>query len=271
MTSTWVDAGDVKGNVTRGRPGDIVSERIKLITLWGLAIFNLRRGIVNETRRLRTWDHFPVVVKIDGKESKGKKGKKGLAGWIPKTENDGQKFQEQVLCPAASREWMHDDGEGGLEALQARLEGAAAEVKATTTTTRNKNKFEVQVQDSGRDHGDGGGAVQESLTPEGSPPIKQDCAETCTDNGFALRKNYDEKIETLEVQAERVRYQRCTDYNRPGLACTGEVQCIGRLIGGRDAAMFTNGNCVRGHTGSRSGSKVSAALQRHGEFYVWYC
>ena len=44
--------------------------------------------------RLRTWDRFPVVVKIDGKELRVKKGKKGWAGWIPKSEDEKQKFQE---------------------------------------------------------------------------------------------------------------------------------------------------------------------------------
>ena len=38
---------------------------------------------------------------------------------------------------------MNDDGEGGLEVLQARLEGAVAEVKATTTATRNRNNFKI--------------------------------------------------------------------------------------------------------------------------------
>ena len=53
--------------------------------------------------------------------------------------------------------------EGGLEALQARLE-EAAEVKATTTATWNKNK----IQDSERDQEDGdrGGEMQESCPQE---------------------------------------------------------------------------------------------------------
>ena len=38
---------------------------------------------------------------------------------------------------------MNDDGEGGLDALQARLEGAAAEVNATATAIRNRNKFKI--------------------------------------------------------------------------------------------------------------------------------
>ena len=38
---------------------------------------------------------------------------------------------------------MNDVGEGGLEVLQARLEGAVAEVKATTTATRNQNNSKI--------------------------------------------------------------------------------------------------------------------------------
>ena len=49
--------------------------------------------------------------------------------------------------------------EGGLEALQVRLEGAAAEVKATTRAARNKNKFKIP-------DGDGGGEIEESHTEE---------------------------------------------------------------------------------------------------------
>ena len=37
---------------------------------------------------LRTWDHFPVVVRIDGKELGAKKCKKGFAGWTPKSEDE---------------------------------------------------------------------------------------------------------------------------------------------------------------------------------------
>ena len=34
------------------------------------------------------WDHFPVEVKIDGKELRVKMGKKGWARWIDKTEGE---------------------------------------------------------------------------------------------------------------------------------------------------------------------------------------
>ena len=59
--------------------------------------------MVFDKARLRTWDLFPVVVKIDGKELRVRKGKKGWAGWIPKTEGEETNFQELVLCPEGSR------------------------------------------------------------------------------------------------------------------------------------------------------------------------
>ena len=66
-----------------------------------------------------------------------------IAGWIPKCEDERQKFQELALCLNGSREWIGDEQEGGLETLQARLKESAAEVKATTTATRNNYKFKV--------------------------------------------------------------------------------------------------------------------------------
>ena len=48
---------------------------------------------MNKTK-LRTCDHFPVVMKSDGNELKVKKWKKGWAGWIPKTEWEKKEFQE---------------------------------------------------------------------------------------------------------------------------------------------------------------------------------
>ena len=127
---------------------------------------------------------------MDGKELKVKKAKKGWAGWIPQTENDRQKFQELVHCPAGSCEWMNDCGEGGLEVSQARLEGAAAEVKATTTANRNKNKFKIpneiremaaaaQCRGSRKKEGieeKGTKKPEDNLTPEGEPsPEARSC------------------------------------------------------------------------------------------------
>ena len=67
----------------------------------------------------------------------------GLGGVDSKSEDEKRKFQEFVLCPNWSRDWVGGGQEGGLEALQAKLEDAAAKVKATTTATSNKNKFKV--------------------------------------------------------------------------------------------------------------------------------
>ena len=49
--------------------------------------------------RFRTLDHFPVIVKIEGKDLRTKKRVKGWAGWIPRSEVQNSKFQERVLCP----------------------------------------------------------------------------------------------------------------------------------------------------------------------------
>ena len=80
---------------------------------------------LNKTR-LRTWDHFPVVVKIDGKELRVKRRKKGWAGWIPKSRS----------CRRGRRERRRRSRQPGMR---------------------------EQVRDSGRDHedGDGGGKMQE--------------------------------------------------------------------------------------------------------------
>ena len=96
---------------------------------------------LNKTR-IRTWVHFPVVVKIDRREMRVRKGKKG-AGWTPVSEDEERKFQELCLCPGGSRSWCDANEVGGLEALQARLEGAAVVIKGTTMASRNKTKFMV--------------------------------------------------------------------------------------------------------------------------------
>ena len=81
-----------------------------------------------------------------------KRGKKGWAGWIPKTEDDRQKFQKLALSPNGSREWV-GDGHGGGGGGQGIYDG---------------NQEQEQVQDSGRDQdaGDDGGEMQESLPKE---------------------------------------------------------------------------------------------------------
>ena len=42
--------------------------------------------------RLRTWDHFPVIVNIEGRDVKTKKVVIGWAGWIPRSEAERSKF-----------------------------------------------------------------------------------------------------------------------------------------------------------------------------------
>ena len=78
-----------------------------------------------------------MVVKFDGKELAVRKGKKGWAGWFPEAEDERLMFKRRALCPGRSRASVKDDQEGELEALQGRLEEAAA-VKVTTTATRNQ-------------------------------------------------------------------------------------------------------------------------------------
>ena len=67
----------IPSSATPGVPGDPASARINFFSMtwyW------------NKTR-LRSWDHFPVLVlEIGGKDLGVKKGMKGWAGWIPKSE-----------------------------------------------------------------------------------------------------------------------------------------------------------------------------------------
>ena len=90
--------------------------------------------------RLRTRDHFPVVVKIDGKGLRAKKGKNIWAGWIPRSEDEKIKFQELVLCSGDGREGMLR-GAVGWWRCTSDWKMRWRRVKATTTAMRNKNKF----------------------------------------------------------------------------------------------------------------------------------
>ena len=90
--------------------------------------------------RLRTWDRFPVIVKIEGRALRTKKGVKVWVGWIPGSEGEKSKFHELVLCPGGDRTEILEDGRDGLVALHERREEAAAAVKATTGS-RNRNKL----------------------------------------------------------------------------------------------------------------------------------
>ena len=100
--------------------------------------------------RFRTWDHFPVITRIEGRELKTKNPIKGWAGWVP-CQKQRRKFQEIVLCPRSE----HGEGdqreteEGNRLALQhERLVGAAPEVKATTTSSQ-ENGLEKERRSGG--------------------------------------------------------------------------------------------------------------------------
>ena len=47
--------------------------------------------------RIRTWEHFPVITRVEGREIRTKKRVKGWAGWTPVSEGEMVKFQELVL------------------------------------------------------------------------------------------------------------------------------------------------------------------------------
>ena len=80
VTSTWVDANGLgECHTCRGWGSRIRNEQINYIT----GPRDLQSTTYLNKTRLRTWDHFPVAVKIDGKKLKVKKGKKGWAWWNP--------------------------------------------------------------------------------------------------------------------------------------------------------------------------------------------
>ena len=110
-------------NIILGGPGDLGFARSNLTTSLGLVTLRSTTWYWNEGR-LRTWDHFPVVVSIEEKDLRVKKGVKGWAGWIPRSEDERSKFQELVLCSSEGRARTREDGDHGLAALQERLEEA---------------------------------------------------------------------------------------------------------------------------------------------------
>ena len=145
-----------------------------------------------------------------------------------------KKHQELSICLDGIRGWIDDVKDDGLEALQSRLEGAVAQVKATTMASRNNKKFMVpdEIRAQCRD------PVRRKVLREkaqkartefdaraGALPsgkiIKKPVVTKLWVNGRATEdreewneevrlhceKSYDDKSETPEVQAERE--QRC--------------------------------------------------------------
>ena len=113
---------------------------------WGSGVrkkaARLRHGPIGHTLydmvpelRLRTWDHFLVISRVQGRELKTKKCVKGWARWILTSEAEKTKFQELVLCPRSDQNAVACDAEEGegLVLLHDRLVSAAAEVRGTWT------------------------------------------------------------------------------------------------------------------------------------------
>ena len=143
VTSTWVDAENL-GECHTWRPWGSRVRKKQLDYIMGPRDLVFKTRYLNKTR-IRTWDHFPVVVKIEGREMRVRKGKKVWAGWTPVSENEERKFQERCLCPDGSRSCCDANEVSGLEALQARLEGAVVEVKATTLRSENWRVWQLNV------------------------------------------------------------------------------------------------------------------------------
>ena len=84
------------------------------------------------------------MTRVEGRELKTEKCVKGWAGWTPVSEAEKTKFQELVLCPRSDQNGAvtcdAEEGEG-LVLLHDGLVSAVAEVEGTTTLSRNSDKF----------------------------------------------------------------------------------------------------------------------------------
>ena len=142
VTSTWTNNED-NGEFHTWRAWRSLVRKKQLDYVMGPKDIRSTTWYLNRVR-FRTWDHFPVITKIEGRELKTKKRIKRWAGWVPVSETEKAEFQELVPCPRS----VHGEGDpreteegNGLALLHDRLVGAAAETKATTTSSRNRNKF----------------------------------------------------------------------------------------------------------------------------------
>ena len=137
VSSTWVEAENlVECHTWRAWGSRVRKKQLDYIMVPHDHVFTT--WYLNKTR-IRTLDHFPVVVKIEGREMRMRKEKKRVGGLDSSFTRRGEEIQRTM-----SRSWCDANEVSGLEALQARLEGAAVEIKATTMASRNKNKFMVE-------------------------------------------------------------------------------------------------------------------------------
>ena len=212
-----------------------------------------------------------------------RKGKKGWAGWTPVSADEERKFKELCLCPEGSRSWCDANEVSGLEALQARLEGVAVEVKSTALTFRNKNKFMVpeeirelaSVAAQCRDLVKRGRRYRkraENSMPEWGPRGKvvkkpvvtklwvngratEDREEWCEEVRLHCEKCYDDKSETSEKQAERIRGQRCRGDSAVALQGRRVQITVNRVLRAR-------GKMLRGKFNGPADSLVVEMLSR---------
>ena len=83
---------------------------------------------VPEPVRFRTWDHFLVITKVEGRKFKTERRVKVWAGWTPVSEAGMAKFRELVLCTRSDHGEVapcETEEEEGLVLLHDRLVGAA--------------------------------------------------------------------------------------------------------------------------------------------------
>ena len=95
MTSTWVSC-DRQGELHTRRKWRKRGVKKHIDYIMG------PRDLLNKGR-LGAWDHYPVVVKVEGKELKLVQGENGWAGWVSNTEEERRKLKTQVFCPEGSQ------------------------------------------------------------------------------------------------------------------------------------------------------------------------
>ena len=128
VTSTWTNNEDNQNREFHMWWAYIMGPKDIRSTTWYL----------NQVKR-RTWHHFPVITRIEGREFNTRKCVKSWAGWTPVSDAEKAKFQ--VLCPRNDhKEAALRDADNGEELVIPHewLVSVAAEGKATTTSNRNK-------------------------------------------------------------------------------------------------------------------------------------
>ena len=142
VTSTWTNNEDDREFHTWRARGSGVCKK-QLDHIMGPKYIRSTTWYLHQVR-LRTWDHFPVITRIEGPELKTKKRVKGWARWTPVSEAEKAKFQEAVLCPrcdhgeTAPRGAEDDDDEGLVQIVNLRKPGRWHLTQRSAGTLRGK-------------------------------------------------------------------------------------------------------------------------------------